>query len=57
MRRSWKCYLVACGLWVVSGCGDAPTPVAPKEAVGPTTDPAGAAFSKPTKPAASPVGK
>ena len=41
--------------WVVSGCGS-PEPEPPKAApVGPATDPAGEAFSRPTKRAGAPA--
>ena len=57
MRRLCQCYLVASAFWALSGGGGTTTPVAPDQAVGPASDPAGEAFSKPSKPAGSPVGK
>ena len=57
VRKYWKYALFLPVFWVISGCGEAPAPVAPKEVVGPTTDPAGEAFSKPSKPAGSRVAK
>lgn len=51
MRAFYRICLVVFVCWIVSGCGS-PEPEAPKPSpVGPATDPAGEAFSKPTKPA------
>jgi hypothetical protein len=48
MRRFWTCAVALFVCWVVSGCGPAPATSQPPTA-GPTTDPVGEAFSKPTK--------
>jgi hypothetical protein len=42
--------IIGSASWVAAGCGGGPEPEAPKQVVGPTTDPAGEAFSKPSKP-------
>ena len=47
MRRFWICCLIVFVSWSSTGCGGSVT--GPPTA-GPTTDPGGEAFSKPTKP-------
>ena len=56
MRRSLIVCLFAFVAGFLPGCGGA-EPETPKAVVGPTTDPAGEAFSKPSKPAVPPASK